>query len=137
MLKTKLAPWAVMTSATFVAWMVSAASGCGPSDNNNSSGGGGNAASSSSSGMGGDSTSSSSGSAGMGNSSSSTSSTSSSNSSSSGSSGTGLAGYPGGLFQGQNPWNKDVSAVPKSTTSDKIITWLNTNGGWGAGAFRI
>jgi len=89
--------------------------------------------------MGGDATSSSSGSAGMGNSSSSSSSTSSSSSSNSSSSGggTGLAGYPGGLFQGQNPWNKDVSALPKSTTSDKIITWLNTNGGWGAGAFRI
>lgn len=124
MLDTKLAPWAITTSVTFVAWMITAASGCGPSDND-TSGGGGNAASSSSSGMGGDSTSSSSG---MGN---------SSSSSSSSGSGDGLAGYPGGLFKMPNPWTKDVSGLTKSTSSDAIIDWLDNNGGWGTGSFRI
>lgn len=59
-------------------------------------------------------------------------------SSSSGSGGGGgLAGSPGGLFKAPNAWTKDVSGLTKSTDSDKIITWLNQNGGWGAGAFRI
>lgn len=116
----RLAIWALATSTTVFTAIVTSASGCGPSDQN-ASGGGGNAASSS--GMGGDSTSSS--------------SNSGSSSSSSGSSGNGLSGYPGGLFKTANPWTKDVSGQTKSTDSDKIITWLDNNGGWGAGAFRI
>src|SRR5690349_8780303 len=99
MLDTKLAPWAITTCAAFVAWMITAASGCGPSERN--FGSGGNAGSSS--GMGGESTSS----------------------SSSGGSGDGLAGYPGGLFKMPNPWTKDVSGQTKSTASDAIIAWLD------------
>jgi len=49
----------------------------------------------------------------------------------------GLAASPAGLFQAPNPWNKDVSALPKNSTSDAIINDLNSNGGFGTGKFRI
>jgi hypothetical protein len=39
----------------------------------------------------------------------------------------------GGIFEAPNAWTKDVSALPKDEESDKIITWLNSNGGWGNG----
>jgi serine/threonine-protein kinase len=39
----------------------------------------------------------------------------------------------GGIFEAPNAWTKDVSALPKDEESDKIITWLNANGGWGNG----
>jgi serine/threonine-protein kinase len=44
---------------------------------------------------------------------------------------------PAGLFEAKNPWNTAVDAMAKSADSDKIITWLDQNGGWGAGSFRI
>lgn len=39
----------------------------------------------------------------------------------------------GGLFSAANPWNKDVSALPKSSRSDAIIAQMIANGGWGNG----
>ncbi|MDI1475141.1 hypothetical protein [Polyangium sp. y55x31] len=51
--------------------------------------------------------------------------------------GSGGSGTPSGLFEAPNPWNKDVSALPKNAESDAITGWLADNGGWGAGAFRI
>jgi hypothetical protein len=61
----------------------------------------------------------------------------SSSSSGGGSPGGGLAGSPAGLFEAPNAWTKDVSALEKSTSSDAIINWLDQNGGWGTGTFRI
>ena len=43
----------------------------------------------------------------------------------------------GGLFEAPNPWNTDVSALPKSATSDGIIQALAGAGGWGTGTLRI
>lgn len=43
----------------------------------------------------------------------------------------------GRLFEAPNPWNTDVSALPKSATSDGIIQALNAAGGWGTGSLRI
>jgi hypothetical protein len=43
----------------------------------------------------------------------------------------------GSLFEQPHPWTKDVSASPKSTESDKIITGLQAAGGWGGGSFRV
>jgi serine/threonine-protein kinase len=43
----------------------------------------------------------------------------------------------GRLFEADNPWNTDVSTLPKSGTSDGIIQALNAAGGWGTGALRI
>lgn len=43
----------------------------------------------------------------------------------------------GRLFEAANPWNTDVSALPKSATSDGIIQALNAAGGWGTGSLRI
>jgi len=51
--------------------------------------------------------------------------------------GAGGSGTPAGLFEASNPWNKDVSGLPKNAQSDTITGWLESNGGWGAGAFRI
>jgi hypothetical protein len=39
----------------------------------------------------------------------------------------------GGLFSQPLPWNKDVSAFPKSARSDAIIAQLIASGGWGNG----
>jgi hypothetical protein len=44
---------------------------------------------------------------------------------------------PGRLFEAANPWNTDVSTLPKSATSDGIIQALAAAGGWGTGALRI
>ena len=43
----------------------------------------------------------------------------------------------GGVFTAANPWNTDVSTLPKSTSSDTIIQALATAGGWGFGSMRI
>jgi serine/threonine-protein kinase len=37
----------------------------------------------------------------------------------------------GGMFNGPQPWNSDVSGVPKSDRSDAIIGALSAAGGWG------
>lgn len=42
-------------------------------------------------------------------------------------------GVAGGLFETSAPWNKDVSALPKSSRSDAIIAALQSAGGWGNG----
>ena len=39
----------------------------------------------------------------------------------------------GGLFLTPEPWNKDVSAFPKSSRSDAILAQLSASGGWGNG----
>src|SRR5262245_35914452 len=44
---------------------------------------------------------------------------------------------PGQLFTAANPWNTDVSTLPKSATSDGIIQALAAAGGWGYGSMRI
>jgi hypothetical protein len=44
---------------------------------------------------------------------------------------------PGGLFEAANPWNADISTLPKSATSDTIIQALAGAGGWGTGTLRI
>ena len=44
---------------------------------------------------------------------------------------------PGGLFEAPNPWNTDVSTLPKSPASDGIIQALAAAGGWGFGSMRI
>jgi hypothetical protein len=41
------------------------------------------------------------------------------------------------LFPSTEPWYKDVSSLTKSTDSDSIISWLQSNGGWGSGKMRI
>ncbi len=41
------------------------------------------------------------------------------------------------LFEAANPWNTDVSALPKSATSDGIVQALAAAGGWGTGTLRI
>jgi len=43
----------------------------------------------------------------------------------------------GQLFEAANPWNTDVSTLPKSATSDGIIQALGAAGGWGFGSMRI
>ena len=43
----------------------------------------------------------------------------------------------GRLFEAPNPWNTDVSTLPKSATSDGIIQALAAAGGWGFGSLRI
>lgn len=43
----------------------------------------------------------------------------------------------GRLFEAANPWNTDVSTLPKSSTSDGIIQALGAAGGWGTGTLRI
>jgi serine/threonine-protein kinase len=43
----------------------------------------------------------------------------------------------GRLFEAPNPWNTDISSLPKSSTSDGIIQALAAAGGWGTGTFRI
>jgi serine/threonine-protein kinase len=43
----------------------------------------------------------------------------------------------GRLFEAANPWNTDISTLPKSGTSDGIIQALDAAGGWGTGTFRI
>jgi serine/threonine-protein kinase len=43
----------------------------------------------------------------------------------------------GGLFTAPNPWNADVSTLPKSGSSDTIIQALAAAGGWGFGSMRI
>lgn len=47
------------------------------------------------------------------------------------------SGHGKGLFLAPNPWTKDVGSVDKSPDSDKIIGWLDQNGGWGTGEMRI
>jgi hypothetical protein len=42
-----------------------------------------------------------------------------------------------GLFLAAEPWTRDVSASPKSSSSDAITAWLADNGGWGTGQLRI
>ncbi len=42
-----------------------------------------------------------------------------------------------GVFEAPNPWTKDVSGLDKNPDSDKIIAWLDQNGGWGTGEMRI
>jgi serine/threonine-protein kinase len=60
-----------------------------------------------------------------------------------GTGGTGTGGSGGGnsggsgIFEAPNPWTKDVEALPKNNESDTIIQWLDQNGGWGTGSFRI
>ncbi|MGH8528932.1 MAG: hypothetical protein ACRETN_03680 [Nevskiales bacterium] len=54
-----------------------------------------------------------------------------------GAGGTGGSTTTGTLFEQPHPWTEDVSTAPKDPNSDRIITWLNQNGGWGAGSFRI
>ncbi len=44
---------------------------------------------------------------------------------------------PGRLFEAPNPWNTDVSTLPKSAQSDGIIQALSAAGGWGTGTMRI
>lgn len=72
---------------------------------------------------------------GVGATSSSTGSGSSSGSSSS--SGAPPGGGGGGIFQASNPWNQPVDSHPKSASSDAIVNWLASNGGWGTGSMRI
>ncbi len=72
--------------------------------------------------------------AGAGTASSSSSSVSSSSSSSSSSGG---GTVTGGLFTAKNPWNTAVAGETKSSTSDAIINWLSSNGGWGGGAMQM
>src|SRR4029077_10505130 len=43
----------------------------------------------------------------------------------------------GQLFEAPNPWNTDISTLPKSATSDGIIGALGAAGGWGFGSMRI
>lgn len=43
----------------------------------------------------------------------------------------------GSLFSAPEPWTKDVSGSPKSSSSDTIISALSSAGGWGTGAFQI
>ena len=64
-----------------------------------------------------------------------TSSSTGTTTSSSGSSGSTCAGFNvvGGIFQAQEPWNTAVDQDPVSSTSNTIINWLSTNGGWGNG----
>jgi serine/threonine-protein kinase len=42
-----------------------------------------------------------------------------------------------GLFTAPNAWNRDVSTIAKSASSDAVIGWLSANGGWGTGEVRI
>lgn len=93
---------------------------CGSNGGNGGSGGAGGA-----------------GASGGGSSSSSSSSGTSSSSSGGTSTGGSGGGTIGGLFEAPNAWNQDVSASPKSATSDAIISWLDQAGGWGTGIFRI
>ena len=53
------------------------------------------------------------------------------------SSSTSTTTVPGRLFEASNPWNTDVSTLPKSATSDGIIQALAAAGGWGFGSMRI
>jgi hypothetical protein len=41
------------------------------------------------------------------------------------------AGTPGALFAGPQPWNTDVSVLPRSDRSDAILAALTGAGGWG------
>lgn len=43
----------------------------------------------------------------------------------------------GGLFTAPNPWNRDVSALPRSASSDRVVHWLASHGGWGTGKLRV
>ncbi len=52
-------------------------------------------------------------------------------------SGSGTPNFGKGVFEADNPWTKDVSAEAKSPDSDKIVSWLDGNGGWGTGELRI
>jgi len=36
-----------------------------------------------------------------------------------------------------NPWNLDVSALPSSPSSEAVVSWLESQGGWGTGTLRI
>ena len=54
-----------------------------------------------------------------------------------GSGGSGTPKFGKGVFEADNPWTKAVGDLPKSADSDKIITWLDQNGGWGTGELRI
>jgi hypothetical protein len=49
---------------------------------------------------------------------------------------TGSSTGSGGLFTAPNPWNTPADG-PKATTSDAIIDWLDSNGGWGSGDMQI
>ncbi len=40
-------------------------------------------------------------------------------------------------FRGINPWTRDVSKAPIDGESERIIGWLDTNGGWGTGRMRV
>lgn len=42
-----------------------------------------------------------------------------------------------GLFTAENAWNREVSALGPSASSDAIIGWLDGNGGWGGGELLI
>src|SRR3954471_11802255 len=35
------------------------------------------------------------------------------------------------LFHAPQPWTKDVSGLPRSDKSDRIMGWLSDHGGWG------
>jgi serine/threonine-protein kinase len=41
------------------------------------------------------------------------------------------------LFEAANPWDSDVTGLPKSPQSDTIVQALDAAGGWGTGAMRI
>jgi serine/threonine-protein kinase len=41
------------------------------------------------------------------------------------------------LFHAPQPWTKDVSGLPKSDKSDRIMGWLSDHGGWGTKKLRI
>lgn len=110
-----------LVSLSGAALVVSSLAACDGGESSSGSGAGGGSTSSSSSSSGGTTSSSSSSSGGGG------ASSSSSTSSSSG------GPTAGGIFEAPNAWTKDVSALPKDEESDKIITWLDANGGWGNG----
>jgi len=50
-------------------------------------------------------------------------------------------GQPGygadGVFLAPNPWTKSVEGMTPHPTSKAITSWLEANGGWGTGTFRI
>ena len=47
------------------------------------------------------------------------------------------AGSTTRLFPAENPWNRDVSALPVQATSSQTIDYLASAGGWGGGRLLI
>ncbi len=42
-----------------------------------------------------------------------------------------------GVFEAPNVWTKNVGGLTKSPSSDSIVQWLDSHGGWGGGQMKI